>query len=161
MRTQIDGTRDDYGRTEVTIDLTATLGRHLDNPAMVVQDDPGWLSGFPFTVGVHYFIPYEVTGEGLYSHSCDPVSEVVVEEVPDIVELAQQHGWTAARVESIADSSVDVRPSSSPAPSGDDGLALAPSKAPSRAALTPRLLGAVAFVLASGAVGLRHRRARI
>jgi hypothetical protein len=93
QRTNHDGESADYGQTEVTVDVTGSYGPPVSDPAVVLQDDPGWLNGFPFEVGTHYFIPYVATTDGLYSHLCDPISVVAESEVEHLIVVAEAHGW--------------------------------------------------------------------
>jgi len=93
QRTNHDGESADYGQTEVVVDVTGSYGPPVDDPAVVLQDDPGWLNGFPFEVGIHYFIPYVETTDGLYSHLCDPISVVAESEVEHLMVVAEAHGW--------------------------------------------------------------------
>jgi len=106
VRTQDDGDRPDYGRTEVTVRVTGEFGPEVPDPATVVQDDPGWLHGYPFELGRHYFIPYVQSADGLRSHACDPVSEVAEAEAFALVRVAGTHGWQGA---STTDSSPGSR----------------------------------------------------
>lgn len=96
MRTENDGSQPDYGRTEVVLDVTGTFGPQVDSPAVIIQDDPGWLNGYPFEDGTHYFIPYVENEKGRYSHLCDPIAEIDATDVPELVELAEQNAWARA-----------------------------------------------------------------
>lgn len=93
MTTQNDGEQPDYGRTEVVVDVTGTFGPEVGSRAVVVEDDPGWLNGYAFEVGTHYFIPYVVNEKGAYSHACDPIAEVDPADVPELVDLAEDNAW--------------------------------------------------------------------
>lgn len=93
MTTQNDGEQSDDGRTEVVVDVTGTFGPQVGSRAVVVEDDPGWLNGYPFNVGTHYFIPYVLNQKGTYSHLCDPIAEVDPADVPELVDLAEDNAW--------------------------------------------------------------------
>lgn len=93
ITTQNDGEQPDYGRTEVVVDVTGTFGPQVGSRAVVVEDDPGWLNGYAFDVGTHYFIPYVVNEKGTYSHLCDPIAEVDPTAVPELVDLAEDNAW--------------------------------------------------------------------
>lgn len=93
QRTNHDGESAEYGQTEVVVDVTGVYGPPVNDPAVVVQDDPGSLNGFPFEVGSQYFIPYVETTDGLYSHLCDPISEVDESKVEHLMAVAEEHGW--------------------------------------------------------------------
>lgn len=96
LETEEDGQHPQYGRTEVVVEVTGTYGPEVGRRAVVVQDDPGWLNGYAFVVGTHYFIPYVRTGAGLYSHLCDPITEVDLAEVPALVATAEKGAWPPA-----------------------------------------------------------------
>lgn len=95
METQNNGAAPDYGRTELVVEVTGTYGPAVGSQAVVVEDDPGWLNGYAFEVGTHYFIPYVENEKGRYSHLCDPIAEVDPAEVPDLIRTAEQNAWSA------------------------------------------------------------------
>lgn len=95
METQDDGEQPDYGSTEAVIDVTGSFGPHVGDSVVIVEDDPGWLNGYAFGVGTHYFIPYVENEKGRYSHLCDPIAEIDRADVAKLVELAEQNTWAS------------------------------------------------------------------
>src|SRR5690606_21087660 len=70
----------DYGATTVRLDVAAVLGGGPSTPQFDVSSpDPGWMGGYPYEVGLTYFIPVQAVGPGgepNHSFLCDPISEV-------------------------------------------------------------------------------------
>lgn len=95
ITTQDVGTRPDYGRTRVRFELTGVLGNASAAPTVIVQDDPGWLSGYEFELGRHYLVPFRWTESGAYSHLCDPIFEVDPADVPELIAIGEEHAWAA------------------------------------------------------------------
>lgn len=87
---------EDHGRTEVVVEVSGTLGPDVGGSAVIVEDDPGWMSGYAFEVGAHYFVPYVENEKGRYSFLCDPIAEVDRADVPGLVELAEKNAWGPA-----------------------------------------------------------------
>jgi hypothetical protein len=113
-RTQEDGSKPDYGRTEVMVDVTGSLGPAVVDPVIIVEPDPGWLQGYGLQVGRHYFIPYTVRAGTFHSHLCDPIAELDAAEVPGLVDLAQTSGWDAWLDNDEASSPADLVASEPP-----------------------------------------------
>lgn len=119
LTVQNDGSLPDYGRTEVEIEVTGTLGPPVDRPVVLVQPDPGWMSGYGFQAGKHYFIPYTLTEAGPATHLCTPIAEIEANEAPDLLAMAEQHAWPGEV------RGADGTPLGAPSP--DDGAETPPS----------------------------------
>jgi hypothetical protein len=67
-----------YGATEVDVRVAGVLGRDTAPANTTVRAlDPGWMAGYPFELGVSYFIPVVAHAQGgiaNFSHACDPVT---------------------------------------------------------------------------------------
>lgn len=149
-QTEDDGERPDYGRTHLVVDVQGTFGPEVGSRTVIVEDDPGWLNGYAFEVGTHYFIPYVENEKGRYSHVCDPIAEVDPADAPELVELAEQNAWAdrASNGTRPSDPAVGI-PHDEPTVD-DAGASAAPSESGRSGALSMLMLGLLAALLAGG-----------
>lgn len=101
VRTQSDGDRADYGRTEVVMDVLGGLGPILPERVVIIEPDPGWVNGFGLQPGQHYFVPYVVEDGDLKSHLCDPISIVDPSAVAEFVAIAEEHPWPEGHLKAL------------------------------------------------------------
>lgn len=69
-----------YGATEVDLRVAGVLGVDQAPASMTLRSpDPGWMSGYPYEVGVAYFVPVVArTPDGVVNSTflCDPISSL-------------------------------------------------------------------------------------
>ena len=67
-----------YGATEIDVRVDGVLGTESAPTSTTLRAvDPGWMAGYPFELGVAYFIPVVARSEDgtvNFTHGCDPVS---------------------------------------------------------------------------------------
>jgi hypothetical protein len=67
-----------YGATEIDVRVDSVLGSDAAPATTTLRAfDPGWMSGYPFELGVSYFIPVVARsqdGIANFTHACDPVT---------------------------------------------------------------------------------------
>jgi hypothetical protein len=84
-----------YGATEIDVQVAGILGAPAAPTTITLRaPDPGWMSGYPFEVGVEYFIPVRArTPEGTINSTslCDPISSLA-----DVDAAAAELGGLAA-----------------------------------------------------------------
>jgi hypothetical protein len=91
-----------YGATEIDVRVDGVLGTEASPTSTTLRAaDPGWMAGYPFELGVAYFIPVLArSDDGIvnFTHGCDPVS-VLDDPVADAAalgELADRAGFAFA-----------------------------------------------------------------
>lgn len=150
--------------TTVTVEVAAGLGLEAAPLTMTVSSpDPGF-AGYPYEVGVTYFIPIRAEGPGgepNYSFLCDPIVEIEPFEIDGLRALATEAGVPFAEPEPEP-APIAPAPTAPPVESdeatarGDDRPASIPAFA---WALVAVALGAVIVASAAVAVVRRGRRA--
>lgn len=168
-----------YGDTLVSVDVLNAFGvTDIARSIVIFQDDPGWMSGYPFEQGNGYFIPLLVNGpngEANYSFLCDPITPTN----PSAAQVlpAQAIGSIPVAYPELVDD-VDATTPPSPSTSGVDTVGDTAVAAPSRSETAPPesssgsesgsadwVLAAVVLLTSAGAVivvfAVRHRRIKV
>ena len=170
-----------YGDTLVSVDVLNAFGvSDIVRSIVIFQDDPGWMSGYPFEQGNVYFIPLQVNGpngEANYSFLCDPITPTN----PSAAALLPAQAISSIPVaypEGVDDVDATTEPSPSPPTTGvdtvDDTAVVAPSRsetAPpetssgSKSGSADWVITAVALLVTAGALSMvfaeRQRRIRV
>jgi hypothetical protein len=144
----------DAGATTIGVDVLAMLGQDTAPPQFDISaSDPGWMSGYPYEVGVTYFVPIQGTGpdgQPNYSFACDPVTVVDPSIVPELRRLAARAG--------IAFSTPTGGPRSTTVGSGDVDVVGGNTSSPSTIPTPAIVLVVGGAVLVVGALAVRSRR---
>lgn len=131
--TTADSRAPDYGAATIDVEVLAILGDDRTAPPsmQVGSSDPGWMSGYPYEVGITYFIPIQAEGpDGRpnFSFICDPIAEIDAGAVDDLRELAADAGIPFATPASDAPDTLD-----DPDDPDDSARPVEPAVAPSPA----------------------------
>jgi hypothetical protein len=151
---------------EVTVELEVLLSRDaLPRRVVVSSHDPLWGAWLPFDDGRTYLVPYRLDGERLRSELCEPVREVLADELPGLEALAETQGWvpTADRPDDPAADPAAPAPPRAEDPTTTTATPTAPAtatSAPGAVESAASLVGGVALVLSAAAAGHRRRRSR-
>lgn len=78
IRTDLREGSPTYGATEIDVRVAGVLGAEEAPAVMTLRAaDPGWMAGYPFELGVAYFVPVQARStEGVvnWTGPCDPVA---------------------------------------------------------------------------------------
>lgn len=120
----------DDGAITVTVEVAAVLGDDAAPPTIDVSSpDAGGMWGYPYKMGVAYFIPIQTEGpDGRPNHSflCDPIARIGTETADELRPLASNAGIPFSTPDqtptgdSESDESAAEDPTSDPGLSGGD-----------------------------------------